>query len=278
MARTQFYHVVTRKDPATGDVEPLEDCLATAFNVDETGTETTEATIFLGRTGLSAASGDSNANGVISFWLDDGDYNVYVTDTHGPARFSDYSVGVSSINGATNHIAIETLLAEVASLSAGLTAFSAFIDPFLFKTADIKLCAVTYVPTGWLICNGQAVSRATYSDLFDVIDVTYGIGDGSSTFNVPNLGGRVPVGQIGTGITIAVGDTGGEAEHTLTEAELAFHEHLVPIFGGAGSSLGVLASASVLSPGVQYTATGAGGGGSHNNMQPYLGVCYLIKT
>ena len=49
-------------------------------------------------------------------------------------------------------------------------------------------------PSGWLLCNGSAVSRSTYSNLFTVIGTTYGVGDGSTTFNLPNLKGKVPVG------------------------------------------------------------------------------------
>ena len=94
-------------------------------------------------------------------------------------------------------------------------------------------------PTGWLLCYGQAVSRATYAGLFAAISTTYGVGDGSTTFNLPDLRGRVTAGQddMGgtsanrlTGVTGSVnGDTmgasGGTETHTLTTAELAVHTH-----------------------------------------------------
>ena len=54
-------------------------------------------------------------------------------------------------------------------------------------------------PTGWLLCDGQAVSRTTYSDLFDIIGTTFGIGDGSSTFNVPDMRGNFPLGKDNMG-------------------------------------------------------------------------------
>ncbi len=86
----------------------------------------------------------------------------------------------------------------------------------------------------WLACNGQAVSRTVYDDLYDVIGTTFGTGDGSSTFNVPDLRGRVPVGDDtmagsdasrmpSTGDTI--GESGGNKEYTLAEENLPSHSH-----------------------------------------------------
>jgi microcystin-dependent protein len=72
-------------------------------------------------------------------------------------------------------------------------------------------------PTGWLLCDGTAVSRTTYSDLFAITSTTYGVGDGSTTFNLPNLKGRVPVGLDTSQTEFDVlGETGGAKTHTLT--------------------------------------------------------------
>jgi microcystin-dependent protein len=82
-------------------------------------------------------------------------------------------------------------------------------------------------PAGWLACNGQAVSRTQYPALFSIISVNWGAGDGSSTFNVPDLRGRTPIG-IGTaasGTVYTLGATGGEEKHLLLLAELANHVH-----------------------------------------------------
>ena len=75
----------------------------------------------------------------------------------------------------------------------------------------INIYAGSTAPTGYLICNGAAVSRTTYSNLFDVIGTTYGSGDGSTTFNVPNLKGKIPVGLDTNDTNFdTLGETGGE--------------------------------------------------------------------
>ena len=83
-------------------------------------------------------------------------------------------------------------------------------------------------PHGYLLCDGSAVSRTDYADLFTAIGTTYGAGDGSTTFNLPNLSGRV---VLGVSQSHALGTTGGEASHTLTEQELPAHSHTVPAHG-----------------------------------------------
>ena len=81
------------------------------------------------------------------------------------------------------------------------------------------------IPEGFLECDGRAVSRDLYAELFDVIGTTYGSGDGSTTFNLPNLSGRVALG-VGTGYSI--GSVGGSETHSLVSSELAEHNHEVP--------------------------------------------------
>ncbi len=82
-------------------------------------------------------------------------------------------------------------------------------------------------PSGWLMCDGSAISRAAYSDLFAAIGTKYGIGDGSTTFNLPDMRGRVAVGKDGTTEFLDLGTVGGEKKHTLTVAELPSHYHVV---------------------------------------------------
>jgi len=87
----------------------------------------------------------------------------------------------------------------------------------------------------YLLCDGQAVSRTTYADLFTVVSTSFGVGDGSTTFNVPDLRGRIPMGLDNLGGTPAnrvtdanadsLGGAVGSEDHTLTEAELPSHDH-----------------------------------------------------
>lgn len=86
------------------------------------------------------------------------------------------------------------------------------------------------IPEHFLVCDGSAVSRTDYSDLFAVIGTTYGDGDGTSTFNLPDLVEKV---AIGASAGHAIGSSGGEASHTLLTAELPAHLHSVPAHGHA---------------------------------------------
>lgn len=80
-------------------------------------------------------------------------------------------------------------------------------------------------PSGWLLCDGSAVSRTTYASLFAAISTTYGAGDGSTTFALPNLQGRVPVGKNSATFT-TLGGTGGAETVTLTVAQMPSHTHV----------------------------------------------------
>jgi microcystin-dependent protein len=82
----------------------------------------------------------------------------------------------------------------------------------------------TTAPAGWLMCDGTAQSRVTYSALFALIGTTYGAGDGSTTFNLPNLQGRVPVGK-NTATFSVLGQTGGEETHVIVTGEMPIHTH-----------------------------------------------------
>lgn len=136
-------------------------------------------------------------------------------------------------------------------------------------------------PTGWLNCDGAAVSRATYAALFAVVGTSYGVGDGSTTFNVPDLKGRTMLGE-GTGTALsarAIGDKSGAETHTLSASEMPSHTHAQD-----GETVRDLSgSASVVSGiGASRTKGGttgsAGSGSAHNNMQPYNCARWIIKT
>jgi len=93
-------------------------------------------------------------------------------------------------------------------------------------TGSISMWSTATAPTDWLLCDGSAVSRTTYATLFGVISTTYGTGDGSTTFNLPNLKGRIPVGRDSAQTEFDVlGETGGAKTHTLVTAEMPSHTH-----------------------------------------------------
>lgn len=94
----------------------------------------------------------------------------------------------------------------------------------LLITGIVLPFAGTTAPNGWLMADGAAVSRTTYAALFAVVGTTYGSGNGSTTFNLPDLRGRVPVGK-NTGTFATLGATGGAETVALTEAQLPSHTH-----------------------------------------------------
>lgn len=86
--------------------------------------------------------------------------------------------------------------------------------------------AGTTAPVGYLLCDGTAISRYEYDELFQIIGTTYGIGDGSTTFNLPNLKGRVVIAKDASQVEFDnLGETGGAKTHTLTIAEMPSHNH-----------------------------------------------------
>lgn len=137
----------------------------------------------------------------------------------------------------------------------------------------------------WLLCDGAAVSRTTYADLFAVIGTTFGTGDGSTTFNLPDLRGRMPLGLDNMGGTSAdrateteadslggtEGDEDGVAAHTHTDG--GADDFLVD--SPSGSSVGYAAGPNNLKATANTASTGDATGG---NMPPYISLGYLIKT
>lgn len=83
------------------------------------------------------------------------------------------------------------------------------------------------LPASWLECDGAAVSRTTFADLFAAIGTTYGAGDGSTTFNLPDNRSRIPIGSgQGAGLTLrTIGGSGGEELHVISSAEMGVHNH-----------------------------------------------------
>ncbi len=136
-----------------------------------------------------------------------------------------------------------------AKLAAGAAAPVGAVNQFAGSSA----------PAGWLLCDGTAVSRTTYAALFGVIGTTYGAGDGSTTFNLPNLKGRVPVGFDAAQAEFnALGKTGGEKTHTLVAAEIPTHSHSI---GGSTGGQSASHTHTIDPPG---TATSSDGAHTHS--------------
>jgi len=153
-------------------------------------------------------------------------------------------------------------------------------------------------PNGFLLCAGQAVPRSDYPQLFDVIGITYGPGDGSTTFNLPDLRGRVIAGRDNMGGTTAgrltnagsgivgatLGAAGGTEAHALTSSQMPAHSHTISsrvadrgTAAGAGSS----APAEALGTseaGNSLSMSSAGLGLAHPNAQPTIIMNKIIKT
>lgn len=110
------------------------------------------------------------------------------------------------------------------------------------------------IPTGFLVCDGRAIDRSTYSQLFDVIGTTYGSGDGISTFNLPNLVGRT---FVGASQTLDIGNNGGEEAHSLLSTEFAEHDHGIPGHGHSSAFTFKTPELThtVTQPATTYTAT-----------------------
>lgn len=138
-------------------------------------------------------------------------------------------------------------------------------------------------PKGWLICDGSAISREIYANLFEVIDSTFGGGDGTTTFNIPNLKGKIPVGLNSDDSDFNIlGKTGGEKTHILTSNEMPSHNHRQTVTAsrsGSGTTY-VSWNANNLFGNNDTAARNTlntGGGKAHNNLQPYITLNYIIK-
>ena len=173
-------------------------------------------------------------------------------------------------------------------------------------SGEIRGFAGATLPPGWIQCDGSAISRSAYSTLFAVIGTVWGVGDGSTTFNVPNLLERVP---LGAGGPYPLGQRGGTTSVTLAPSNLASHTHTVNdsghthtltdpghhhsdttvvsnITAGAasgGASAGGITGTSTTGITVVANTTGisinnTGSGTPFSILNPYAAINWMIKT
>lgn len=154
-------------------------------------------------------------------------------------------------------------------------------EPFL---SEIKLMSFNFPPKGWALCNGQFLPINQNQALFSLLGTTYG-GDGRTNFALPNLRGRAPM-HMGNGHTL--GEAAGQTAHTITQAEMPTHTHVLQASSNTGSSQDAANNAFGTIPGRAYTdavnvttlvpstITSVGGSQAHENMQPYLVLNFCI--
>jgi microcystin-dependent protein len=148
--------------------------------------------------------------------------------------------------------------------------------------AEIRVFSFNFAPRGWALCNGQLLAINQNQALFALLGTTYG-GDGRINFALPNLQGRMPV-HVGNGITL--GQSAGEASHTLSLQEMPTHTH-VPVGSSTPANLGDPTANLWAAGNGAYSPTPntsmnpasiqtAGGSQPHQNMSPYLTVTFCI--
>jgi len=163
---------------------------------------------------------------------------------------------------------------------------------------EIRIFAGNYAPVDWLMCDGSLLNISQYQVLYSLIGVTYG-GNGNTNFALPNLNGRLPIGQgSGTGLTPRViGQTMGANTVTLVTAELPAHQHTIQATTNSATAITPgpsLTLAAISAPSVFYDAgtsaaatqkafnaeafSPSGGNTAHENTMPTLSLSYIIST
>jgi len=159
-------------------------------------------------------------------------------------------------------------------------------EPFI---AEIRIFAGNFAPRNWAQCDGQLLPIAQNTALFSLVGTIYG-GDGRTTFGLPNLKGRTPM-HSGNGPGLSqrrVGETGGAETVTLTEAQMPSHNHVLQASDEAASANDPTGKLPAVTREDTYGTDGTsvpmaatamqsnGGGGAHNNLQPYLTLRFII--
>ena len=157
---------------------------------------------------------------------------------------------------------------------------------------EIRLFGGNFAPAGWYFCDGSLIPITENETLFQLIGTTYG-GDGEATFALPDLRGRVPVHQgTGAGLsTYVLGERAGVESVTLTAQQIPAHTHPLLLSTAPGTADSPQGNLPATPPAMRHYAedsasvslaptalAGAGGSQPHDNMQPYLGLNFIISA
>jgi microcystin-dependent protein len=202
--------------------------------------------------------------------------NLTVGGTFIASNTATFAVGPTAPTATTG--TNTTQLATTAFVNASIAASPSTVS------GAILMWPTASAPSGYLLCDGTAVSRTTYATLFALFGTTFGSGDGSTTFNLPNYTNRMPYGTT-------IGATGGSADavvvshtHTATVTDPG-HAHGISypntIAGGGGAprvGTGTTDFSASAVTGISVSNSTAGVSGTNANLPPYLGINFIIKT
>lgn len=271
-------------------------------NVTPSGSTTASYTLNKELQVISSVTFSSSTTYVIKFEVTDAFETISIEREIGTGfdlmnfNSSGKSMAIGKVSEASSadkilEVALDSDFKETAIFRKDITYKGSLLDTLLAST-DIPVGTIipftsASVPSGYMVCDGSAISRTTYAELFSVIGTTYGSGNGSTTFNIPNLKGRVLVGLNSNDASFdSIGETGGskylqEHDHGEYVNNGSGGRYPFTLSNGGGSRMAgnYFSNNSIFSnytgPQVLTTKTGTGNSG---NLQPYIVVNYIIKV
>ena len=231
---------------------------------------------------LGASGGTPITNAAVN------DLNFAFTE---PDRFIGLTITRNTNGPIANPIEIVPRQQVLASPYAVTASFASTAQNVIngVPSGSVMPFAGSTAPSGWLLCNGGAISRTAYSNLFNTISTNYGIGDGTTTFNLPDFRGRTLLGagvggvdSLGRALTLrTLGQTGGEEVHQLTTAEMPAHSHTYVVsnsgYSDSQDNPWAASSAHFNSVNGNPSTSSVGGSSPHNTIPPFGVVNYIVK-